>query len=253
MRIAVAGGTGRIGALVVERLRARGDETVLLTRGSGVDLISGDGLEDRMRGTDAVIDVTNPPVGDIESAERTFRVISENLLGAEKRADVRHHVALSIVGVHGVGGNPHYYGKRAQERAVEAGSVPYTIVPATQFHDFPAMIAGWATVNGVAKVPPVLIQPIAPADVADVLVAVAAGEPQGVHRDVAGPRTEDAVDMARRTRAARGVPGQILATWQGAALGLEFAGEVLLPSVDALIAPTTFDDWLASQSNRPLA
>jgi len=250
MRIAVAGGTGRIGALVVERLMARGDEVVLLTRGEGVDLVSGGGLDERMTGVDAVIDVTNPPVADIESAERTFTAITENLLAAESRAGVRHHVALSIAALRRVEGNPHYHGKRAQERAVQAGSTPYTIVPATQFHDFPAMIAEWEVIDGVAQVPPLLLQPIAPADVADVLVGVAAHEPQGMHRDVAGPRTEDAVDMARRTRAARGVDAPLLATWRGGAFGAEFAGEVLLPAADALIAPTTFEEWLVAEGIR---
>ncbi|WP_309103793.1 NAD(P)H-binding protein [Microbacterium sp.] len=248
MRIAVAGGTGRIGALVVERLLARGDEVVLLTRSEGVDLVTGEGLDERMPGVEALIDVTNPPISDIASAERTFTAITENLIAAEMKAGVRHHVALSIAALRHVKGNPHYYGKRAQEKAVRAGAMPYTIVPATQFHDFPAMIAGWQVIDGVAHVPPLLVQPIAPADVADVLVDVVAGEPQGMHRDVAGPRTEDAVDMARRTRAARGEHGPLLATWRGAALGLEFAGEVLLPAADALIAPTTFEEWLAAEA-----
>ncbi|MDP3951950.1 SDR family oxidoreductase [Microbacterium sp.] len=248
MRIAVAGGTGRIGALVVARLRARGHDVVLLTRREGVDLEAANGIGDRLIGVDAVIDVTNPPVTDVASAERTFTAITENLLSAESRAGVRHHIALSIAGLCAVDGNPHYYGKRAQQRAVRAGKIPFTIVPATQFHDFPAMIADWSTVDGASQVPPLLLQPIAPRDVADVLVEVAEGEPQGMHPDVAGPRLEDAVDMARRTREKRGVTRPLLATWRGGALGVEFAGEVLLPAEGARLVPTTFDEWLESEA-----
>ncbi len=244
MRFAVAGGTGRIGNLVVERLRSRGHDVASLTRATGVNLETAEGLAGRLDGVDAVIDVTNPPVADIASAERAFTAISQNLLSAEGQAGVGHHVALSIAGLQRVEGNPHYYGKRAQERVVQAGSVPFTIVPATQFHDFPAMIAEWGVVEGVAHVPPLLLQPVAPGDVADVLIEIAEGDPQGMSRDVAGPRTEDAVDMARRTRAVRGIDAPLLATWRGGALGVEFAGEVLVPADGARLMPTTFDEWL---------
>lgn len=246
MRSAVAGGTGRIGALVVERLRARDHEVVSLSRGQGVDLVTGEGLDGALAGIDVVIDVSNPAGADVPTAERVFAAVSENLLAAEAKAGVGHHIALSIAGASRVLGNPHYFGKRVQERVVATGPVPYTTVPATQFHDFPAMIADWSTVDGVSHVPPLLLQPIAPEDIADVLVELAEGEPQGRYADVAGPLTEDAVDMARRTRSARRDARPIRASWQGSALGIEFAGEVLLPGEGARIAPTTFDDWLAA-------
>jgi uncharacterized protein YbjT (DUF2867 family) len=246
MRSAVAGGTGRIGSLVVSRLQARGHEVVSVSRGQGVDLVTGEGLGAALAGVDVVIDVSNPAVADVETAERIFAAVSENLLAAEAGAGVGHHIALSIAAADRVLGNPHYFGKRVQERVVAAGPVPYTIVPATQFHDFPAMIADWSTVDGVSHVPPLLLQPISPQDVADVLVELAEGEPQGRYADIAGPLTEDAVDMARRTRAAQGDARPIRASWRGSALGIEFAGEVLLPSDGARITPTTFDEWLAA-------
>ena len=246
MRIAVAGGTGRIGRLVVAELERGGHHAVSLTRGEGVDLRSGDGLATRLEGVDAVIDATNPPVADPAEAEATFTTISRVLLEAERSAGVGHHVALSIAALDAVSGNAHYFGKRAQEREVAAGAVPFTIVRATQFHDFPAMIAEWSIIDGEGVVPPLLLQPIAPADVASTLVAAAISAPLQGSFDLAGPRTEDAVDMARRTLAARGSALPLRASWRGAALGIEFAGEVLLPGEDARIAPTTFDDWLAA-------
>ncbi|MBO9625243.1 MAG: NAD(P)H-binding protein [Microbacterium sp.] len=245
MRIAVAGGTGRIGRLVVEELRRSGHEAVSLSRSEGVDLRSGDGLASRLAGADAVIDVTNPPVATVEEAEEAFTAITATLLRAERDAGVAHHVALSIAALDAVDGNPHYFGKRAQERAVATGPIPFTIVRATQFHDFPAMIAEWSVVDGEGVVPPLLLQPIAPADVAAELVAAATSAPLDGAVEIAGPRTEDAVDMARRTFAARGHDLPVRASWREAALGLEFAGEVLLPSAQARLAPTRFDEWIA--------
>ncbi|MCT1477934.1 SDR family oxidoreductase [Microbacterium sp. p3-SID336] len=246
MRIAVAGGTGRIGRLVVEEARRRGHEAVSLSRGEGVDLRTGEGLIPRLDGVDALIDASNPPVADVAEAEEVFATATRNLLAAETATGVAHHVALSIAALDRVQGNPHYFGKRAQEREVARGTVPYTIVRATQFHDFPAMIAEWSIVDGEGVVPPLLLQPIAPADVALALVDAAEGAPVGGSFDVAGPRTEDAVDMARRTLAARGSTLPLRASWAGAALGVEFAGEVLLPAPGARLAAISFDDWIAS-------
>ena len=156
-------------------------------------------------------------------------------------------MVLSIAGLWRVDGNAHYEGKRAQEEAVTAGDVPYTIVPATQFHDFAEMVASWTEADGVAQLPPLLIQPVAPGDVAEVLAHVATARPQGHHVDVAGPAPEDLVDMARRTHAARGRSVRLVPSWHTGIFGAEMAGDVLLPSAEAHLAPTSFDAWLAQQ------
>jgi uncharacterized protein YbjT (DUF2867 family) len=244
MRIAVAGATGNIGALTVAALEGSGHDVVRISRSLGVDLSTGKGLDDALTGVQAVVDASNAPA--VEKAETVayFGGATRNLLAAEERAGVRHHVLLSIVGIHRVEGNPHYAGKREQERLVSAGPIPWTIVPVTQFHDFAAMVAGWTEQDGVATIAPLLVQPIAPADVADVLAEIATGEPQGRYVDVAGPEPQDLVDMARRTNEARGHALKLVPTWSGL-FGPEMAGNVLLPGDGARIAPTTFDDWLA--------
>jgi uncharacterized protein YbjT (DUF2867 family) len=146
---------------------------------------------------------------------RFFTTVTENLLEHEHGAGVGHHVTLSIAGVDEVRGNAHYAGKCAQEAAVEAGGVPCMIVPATQFHDFAAMTASWSERDGVAEIAPLLIQPVAPAEVVAVLADVATGAPQGRHVDIAGPDPHDLVDMARRACAARGRPVRLVPTWDG--------------------------------------
>ncbi|WP_026341948.1 NAD(P)H-binding protein [Actinomadura atramentaria] len=247
MRIAVAGATGNIGALTVAALERAGHDVVRISRSLGVDLATGDGLAAALAGVDAVVDVTNIPAADRDEAVALFGAATRNLLAAEARARVRHHVLLSIIGVQRMELNAHYAGKREQERLVSEGSVPWTIVPAAQFHDFAAMITGWTEQDGVATLPPLLVQPVAPGDVADVLAEIAAGEPLGRYRDVAGPEPQDLVDMARRTNDARGRAVRLVPTWSSV-FDTTAAGNALLPGPDARLAPTTFDAWLATQS-----
>ena len=244
-RIAVAGATGHIGTLVSSILERRGVDVVPISRSHGLDLTTGVGLAKVLAGADAVVDVMNSTAADVTEAVNYLGTATRNLIAAERAAGVRHHVLLSIVGSHRVQGNAHYAGKREQEALVEVGSVPWTIVPATQFHDFGAIVASWAERDGIAAIAPLLVQPIAPLDIADVLAEVALGEPQGRYPDVAGRRTEDLVDMARRTLVARGHGMRLVPTWTGL-FGIEMAGEVLLPGPRARIASQTFDEWLTA-------
>jgi uncharacterized protein YbjT (DUF2867 family) len=245
MRIAVAGATGNIGARTVAALERDGHEAVRISRSVGVDLTTGEGLDAALEGVDAVVDaISSPPISPAETREY-FGTTTRNLLAAEERARVRHHVLLSIVGIHRVEGNPHYWGKREQERLIEEGPIPWTIVPATQFHDFAALAVGWTERDGVATIAPLLVQPIAPDDIANVLAEIATGEPQGRYVDVAGPETQDLVDMARRTNDVLGRNVKLVPTWSGV-FDESMAGNVMLPGEDARIAPTTFDDWLAA-------
>jgi uncharacterized protein YbjT (DUF2867 family) len=252
MRIAVAGATGNIGARTVAALERDGHDVVGLSRSLGVDLLTGDGLDDALAGVEAVVDAPNATSDDASEVVAYLGTITRNLLAAEQRAGTRHHVLLSIVGVHRVEGNAHYAGKREQERLVAEGPIPWTIVPATQFHDFAAMVTSWTERDGVATVAPLLVQPVAPDDVAAILAEVAAGEPQGRHADVAGPDPQDLVDMARRTYAARGRQVRLVPTWSGL-FGPEMAGNALLPAEGARVAPTTFDDWLAAEAAAAIA
>ena len=248
MRIAVAGATGNIGARVVRALEASGHDVVPISRARGVDLTTGDGLDAALAGVQAVVDAISAPPTDRDSTVDYLGTATANLLSAEERAGVGHHVLLSIVGIHAIEGNPHYAGKREQERLIEAGPVPWTIVPATQFHDFAEMVVGWTEHDGpdgvTAPIAPLLVQPIDPDDVAAILAEVATGTPQGRYADVAGPQTQDLVDMARRTLAARGRDVTLVPTWS-AVFGLDMSGNALLPGDGARIAPTTFDEWLA--------
>lgn len=247
MRVAVVGATGRIGRFTVETLERRGHETVGISRTQGVDVHTGEGLVMALRGVDAVVDTCSCNATDRDEAVAFFSRSTRNLLEAERQAGVQHHVLLLIAGLTRVTGNAHYAGKRAQEELVERGPVPWSIVRATHFHDFAEMVTTWTERDGSATIAPLLIQPVAPADVADVLAEVAIGQPHGRCPDLAGPEPQDLVDLARRTRAARGTSIRLVPTWSGV-FGLDMAGDVLLPRPDSRIAPTTFDDWLAGET-----
>ena len=246
MKIAVAGATGNIGALTVDLLHRHGHEVVGLSRSLGVDLAAATGVEDALDGVDAVIDATNVPANTPDESVERFGTITANLLAAETQAGVRHHVLLSILGLDRVEGNAHYAGKLEQERLVSTGPVPWTIVRASQFHDFAEMVAQWTEHDGTATVAPLLVQPIAPREVAEVLAETALAEPLRRTIDLAGPEPQDLVDMARRTYAARGRAVKLVPSWSGA-FGPSMAGDVLLPTEGARLGRITFDEWLEEQ------
>ncbi len=248
MRVAVLGGTGLTGRAVVAALARSGHDAVPLSRAGGVDAVAGLGLDEGLAGADALIDVTNLPAGEVEEARTLFGAATRNALAAARRAGVGHHVLLSIVGVDDIEGPPHYAGKRLQEQLVREGPVPFTILRATQFHEFAEMVVGWTSDGEVAPVPPVRVQPVAVADVAEALAEVATGPPQGRTLDLAGPRPEDLADMARRTMRARGSAVRVEASWEGGLFHPDMPEDALLPGPGARLAPTTFAAWLAGIS-----
>jgi len=245
MKIAVVGATGQIGAYTVTALEAAGHAVVPISRSNGIDVYSGVGLADALSGVDAVVDASNNRSQDETEVVDFFATTSRNLLAAEHDAAVRHHVLLSVVGLDNGQRVVHYSGKREQERIVSGGSVPWTIVRATQFYELAARVAEAAERDGVAPIAPLLVQPIAPADVGAMMAEVATSDPLNAVVEVAGPQTQDFVDMARRTLTARGRAITLTPTWRGP-FNITMAGEVLLPGPDARIAPTTFEDWLAA-------
>ena len=250
MRVAVIGATGLVGRPTVTALQESGHIAVPLARSTGADVLSGQGLDEALVGVDAVIDVTNTFATDPAEAETFLGTATRNILAAEQRAAVRHHVLLSILRLDRVTGNGHYFGKRRQEQLVEAGPVPWTILRASQFFDLAAMVVSWTTSDGIAVVPPLLVQPVAVVDVAAALAAVATSPPAYARVDLAGPEPQDFVDMARRTLAARQDRTRLVPSWRGGPFGVEMAGEVLLPGPNARLGVTSFDTWLQSDDCR---
>ncbi|MHC3472847.1 SDR family oxidoreductase [Streptomyces sp. 7R007] len=243
MKIAVAGGTGLTGRLVVQALEARGHTPVALSRGQGVDLTSGAGLDAALAGADAVVDVSNVITTRKKVAVDFFGTAGRHLVAAAERAGVRHLVTLSIVGVDRVK-NPYYAGKLRQEEIVRGGSVPWTILRATQFHEFAGQLLGGMP-GPVALVPKARIQPVAVREVAEALADLAVATPQEMAPELAGPQVESLVDMARRLIAAGGARRRPV-------LPVYFPGGMssggLLPTTTGPRGTQTFTDWLKEQT-----
>jgi uncharacterized protein YbjT (DUF2867 family) len=243
MRVAVAGGTGLAGRHVAAALTARGHEPVLVARSRGVDLGTGDGLDAALAGVDTVVDASNITTTSGKAAVAFFDRAGRNLVAAGRRAGVRHHVVLSIVGIDRVGWG-YYQGKLRQEELVKDGAAAWTVMRATQFHEFADQVL--AMVPGpLALVPRMRAQPVAVREVAEALAELAAGPPRGVAPELAGPRVESVPDMARRLLRARGSRRPVLALPLPGAAGKGMAGGALLPAADGPRGLQTFDEWVA--------
>ena len=242
MRVAVAGGTGLVGRVVVAELSAAGHEPVVLARSTGVDLTTGTGLAERLAGCGAVIDVTNVLTTRRSVAVEFFTKATTHLLAAAREAGVGQVIALSIVGIDDVDYG-YYQGKRAQEQLIEAGGVPWTILRATQFFEFPEPLLKHRF--PVAPMPRMLARPVAAADVAEALAGLVDAGPSGRTEPIAGPEKLQVVDMARRIERARGSHRPVLPVPMPGKAGRDMARGALLPAGEYVQGERTFADYLA--------
>jgi uncharacterized protein YbjT (DUF2867 family) len=243
MKIAVIGGTGLIGSQVVRILNEGGHEATPHSLSSGVDLLSGKGLSEALTGAEVVLNLTNSPTFD-EASPAFFRQSMDNLLAAAAAAGVGHAVILSIVGAELVPDLVYYRAKELQEELLKAGPVPYSIVRATQFFEFMQATMSWTSDEHAVRLPATLIQPMAAADVAQAVAEVGGGAPLMGTRNVAGPEVFTLDEIGRITLAALGDPRPVIVD-DTAGLFAAASGEALIGKDDAVIAKTTYRDWLA--------
>lgn len=243
MRIAVAGGTGVVGRYVVDAVRENGDQPLVLSRSTGVDLITGEGLDAALAGVDAVIDVSNIETLSRKKATEFFTTATRNLLAAEQRAGVRHHVLLSIINVDRVSLG-YYRAKLAQEEVALAGAIPTTVLRAAQFHEFAEQMLSRS--GPIVIAPKMLSRTVAAAEVGKALADLARRPAAGRAGDLAGPEELDMSQLVRRVAGARGVRRPIVALRLPGAAGRAMATGGLLPHTDQPRGTITFDDWLQS-------
>ncbi|WP_405015822.1 SDR family oxidoreductase [Kitasatospora sp. NBC_00070] len=243
MRITVIG-TGLIGSQLAAELTARGHRVTTASLSSGVDLLTGAGVDKALTDADTVVNVTNSPTFDARSVD-FFRTTMGNLLAAGERAGVRHQVVLSIVGVDQVTELDYYRAKVLQEQLLRGGPTPYSIVRATQFFEFMEPTMSWSSDETAVRLPATPLQPIASADVVTALADVATAAPLDGILDVAGPDRFTLDEIGRLTLAARGDRRPVLLDDQ-AGLFAAVRGDALTPGPDARLASTHYRDWLDS-------
>jgi uncharacterized protein YbjT (DUF2867 family) len=242
VKFAIIGGTGLIGSQVVQNLNAAGHEAVPHSLSTGVDVLTGQGVDAALAGTDVVVNLTNSPTFD-DASSAFFQTSMDNLLAAAQRAGTGHFVILSIVGVDQVPELDYYRAKALQEDILKAGPVPYSIVRATQFMEFINTVLSWTADNDTVRLPRTPLQPVAAADVAATVAYVAAGPPLGGTLDLTGPDTYPLDELGRITLTSKGDKRSVT-TDDTAGMFAVVHGDVLTAKIGARIAPTHYTDWL---------
>ena len=251
-KIAVAGGTGRVGRHLVDVLRERGRDVVPMSRTTGVDVVTGEGLAEALDGVDVVIDAATSPSPDQAEATAFFTASTDNLQELGQRAGVRRIVLVSIIGIDRFAGG-YAAAKALQERAMLAGPIPVTILRAAQFHEFVEQLVDWGRQGDVSYVPEMRTQLVAARTVAEALVDLATGAaetpPAGAPiPEIAGPREESLVEAARKLAAQSGNGLRIEQGDWGEPDGGLYRDGAALPSPHAQPAGPTFEEWLGQSS-----
>jgi uncharacterized protein YbjT (DUF2867 family) len=248
MKIVVIGGTGLIGSRLVKKLREHGHEAVAASPNTGVNSVTGEGLADALKGASAVVDVTNSPSWEDAAVLKFFETSTRNLLANEAAAGVRHHVALSVVGTERLLESGFFRAKLAQENLIQASSIPYSIVRATQFFEFLKGLADISFDREKVRLPHVLFQPMAADDVATAVGRIAVGQPANGTVEIGGPEQFRLDELVRRRLASLKDPREVIADPNAGYSGAKIGEETLLPGNNARLGETRFETWLTQSA-----
>src|SRR5258708_78306 len=243
MKIVDSGGTGLIGSKTVTILRRGGHEVVAASPNTGVNTITGEGLKEAMVGTQVVIDLANSPSFEDKAVLEFFETAGRNLLAAEAAAGVRHHVALSIVGIDR-SDNGYFRAKVAQEKLIVASGIPYTIIRSTQFMEFLKGIAAEGTHGDKVAISPGLFQPIAADDVAAAVADVALAAPRNGIVEIAGPERAPFNEIVARYLKTVGDSREVVRDPEARYFGGRVEECSLVPLGEARLGRIGFDEWL---------
>jgi uncharacterized protein YbjT (DUF2867 family) len=251
VRVVVIGGSGRIGARVVALLRERGDDAVAASRRSGVDVVTGAGVDAALTGSDAVVDVSRSPSMAPHDARMFFTTATRTLLDAGRRAGVAHHVLLSVVGARRLSGAGFLQAKVAQEDLLAASGSRYTVLAATQFYGFATGIADAAThdlaTGREVRLPDAPDQPVAEDDVAAELVRIIDSGPSGRAVELAGPEPMRLPGFVAAGLAAQGDPRRVVVDPKATYFGATLTGDELMPGPGVRLGTVRYDEWLAAR------
>ncbi len=245
MKIVVIGGTGLIGSKTVVILRQGGNDVVAASPKSGINTITGEGLKEATAGAQVVIDLANSPSFEDKAVLEFFQTSGRNLLAAEAAAGgVRHHVALSIVGIDR-SDNGYFRAKVAQEKLIKASGIPYTIIRSTQFLEFVGGIAASSVDGNVVRISSrAFFQPIAADDVAAIVADVALAAPRNGIVEIAGPERAPFNEFVARYLKAVGDPRKVVGDPEAQYWGGQVEEYSLVPLGEARLGRIGFDEWL---------
>jgi len=250
MKIVVLGGTGLIGSKVVNLLRSGGHEVVAASPSKGINSITGEGLTEALTGAQVVVDVANSPSFEDKAVLEFFETSTGNVLEAEAKTGVSHHVALSIVGTDRLPASGYLRAKVAQEKLIKAAPIPYTILRATQFFEFVGRIADEATSGQTVHLPSVLFQPIFSDDLAANVAKIAEAKPLNGTIEIAGPDAIPFDEVVREYLAVHHDPRTVVTDEQARYFGTTLEKRSLIPGENALLGSTRFADWLSRTAAR---
>lgn len=242
MKIVVMGGSGLIGKKLLPLLRHRGHEAVSASPSTGVNAVTGEGLAEVLIGAEVVVDVSNSPSFADGPVMEFFDQSTRHLLAAEQVAGVKHHVILSVVGADRLKDSGYLRAKLHQEKLIEAGSTPFSILRATQFFEFLGSIAG---PGDQVTLPSAPMQPLAADDVAAALAEVTLAPPINGIRELAGPETLSIADFVQRYLSAAGDQRVVVANPTATYFGALLDAQGLNPGANPLLGKTRFEEWAA--------
>lgn len=247
MKIVVIGGSGLIGSKLVAKLRHKGHDVVAGSPSTGINAVTGEGLDAALSSAQVVVDVANSPSFEDKAVLDFFSASSGNLLAAAAKTGVQHYVALSVVGTERLLDSGYFRGKMVQEDLITAGNLPYTILRATQFFEFMGGIAQAGTQGNTVRLTSALMQPIVSDDVAEALADVVLAAPLNGIAEVAGPERKPMNELVQQALTAAKDPRQIVVDPGAPYFGVVIDDRSLTPGTGARIMPTCFGDWLSRQ------
>jgi uncharacterized protein YbjT (DUF2867 family) len=244
MKIVVVGGTGLIGSMLGPKLEALGHTVIAASPKTGVNTVTGDGLANALKGAEVIVDVSNSPSFEDQAVMDFFVTSATNLLNYGSAAGISHLVALSVVGTQKLSESSYFRAKIAQESIMSKGSLPFSIVHATQFFEFMKPLADWSTQEGKVRLPPVFIQPMAADDVATAIGAISLRTPAHGVVEVAGPNKVRLDALIRHTLESIADPREVVADPNALYFGAHVDEDTLVPGLNAELSSMSFDTWM---------
>ena len=250
MKIVVIGGTGLIGSKLVSSLRSLGHDVLPAAPESGVNTITGEGLDEALKNAAIVVDVANSPSFADNDVMKFFQTSGYNLLRAEKSAGVKHHIALSVVGTERLQQSGYFRAKLVQENLIRESKIPYSIVHSTQFFEFVGGIVRSSSADNKITVSPAMIQPIASDDVVSAMTDVVTGQPLNTTIEIAGPEKMRLVDLVKKYAGVMKLKDQVVSDENATYFGAKLNDQTLTPGSSAKLGEIRYDEWISNPKNQ---